>query len=46
LLLARADHELVGRLLHLDVWARVCLRNEPADALLPRLRGHVRILPD
>jgi asparagine synthase (glutamine-hydrolysing) len=45
-LLARADNELVGRLLHLDVWARVCLRNETCEALLPRLRRHVRILPD
>jgi asparagine synthase (glutamine-hydrolysing) len=45
-LLAHADHELVARLLHLDIWARVCLGNEPVDALLPRLRRYVRILPE
>lgn len=43
LLLDRADPELVVRLLHLDVWARVCLRGESPSAVLPALRDHVRI---
>jgi len=45
LMVERADPELLVRLLHLDVWARVCLRGEPVDAPLPRLRDHVGILP-
>jgi hypothetical protein len=46
LLIQRSDPELVVRLLHLDVWARVCLRAEPVDQPLQRLRDHVHILPD
>ena len=45
LMVERADPELLVRLLHLDVWARVCLRGEPVDASLPRLRDGVRIIP-
>ncbi len=46
LLLGRADPELVVRLLHLDIWARVCLRNEAVESRLPALRDHVAILPE
>ena len=46
ILIQHSDPELVVRLLHLDVWARVCLRGEPVDAPLQKLRDHVHILPD
>jgi len=46
LLIQQSDPELVVRLLHLDVWARVCLRGEPVDGSIMKLRDHVRILPD
>lgn len=41
-----ADPEMAVRMLHLDVWASVCLRGQPTHDCLPRLRDHVMILPD
>lgn len=46
MLLDRADRDLVVRLLHLDIWARVCLRREPVEACVPSLRDHVTIIPE
>lgn len=39
----RADSDLVMRLLHLDVWAQVCLRGESLDAPIAKLHDHVHI---
>jgi asparagine synthase (glutamine-hydrolysing) len=44
--LGQADQDLVMRLLHLDVWAHVCLRDEPLDSSTRKLREHVRIRPE
>jgi len=46
LLLNRADPDLVVRLLHLDIWARVCLRGTPPADLVGRLRDAVTIRPE
>lgn len=42
-LVGRADFDLVVRLLHLDVWAQVCLRGESLDASIAKLHDHVHI---
>ena len=44
--LAAADQDLKMRLLHLDVWARVCLREESRDEVRASLRQHVTIRPN
>lgn len=45
-LLDRADQDLTMRLLHLDVWGRVCAERQPVDASVARLRDHVTIKPE
>lgn len=42
-LAAEAGDDLKLRLLHLDVWSRVCLDNEADDVSVSRLMEHVRI---
>lgn len=44
-LVEHAGRELKRRLLHLDVWAHVCLHNAPRNAICAKLRKHVRIRP-
>lgn len=34
------------RLLHLDLWGRICIEAEPQEASVERLRNHARILPE
>lgn len=41
-----ADQDLRMRLLHLDVWTRVCLRREPVEDCGRRLRNHITIRPE
>lgn len=41
-----ADQDLRMRLLHLDVWARVCLRGETNDQVRDNLKQHVTIRPE
>ncbi len=41
--LEQADQDLRMRLLHLDIWARVCLHGEPLEDVRARLRDHVTI---
>lgn len=38
---AESDHELKMRLLHLDVWGRLCLRNEGVATTTTRISRHV-----
>ena len=41
-----ADHagrELKRRLLHLEVWAHVCLHDAPRNKILAKLRNHIRV---
>jgi asparagine synthase (glutamine-hydrolysing) len=40
-----ADRELQRRLLHLEVWAHVCLHDTPRNTILAKLRKHVRVRP-
>ena len=42
----QAEQALLLRLLHLDVWARVCLNDEAPAETVRRLRKHVTITPD
>jgi asparagine synthase (glutamine-hydrolysing) len=44
-LVEHAGRELKRRLLHLDVWAHVCLYNAPRNAILTKLRKHVSVRP-
>jgi asparagine synthase (glutamine-hydrolysing) len=45
-LLEEADQRLTMRLLHLDVWAQVCLGGEPTTSVVGRLRQHVTVSPE
>jgi asparagine synthase (glutamine-hydrolysing) len=45
-LVERADQDLIMRLLHLEVWGRVCAERQPVDASVARLRDHVTIRPE
>ncbi len=42
-LLSRADHSLRSRLIHLEVWMRVCLRETPIDKTKSHLFDHITI---
>jgi asparagine synthase (glutamine-hydrolysing) len=42
-LAAHASHDFRMRLLHLDVWGRVCLEGAPTDEVTRRLRKHVTL---
>ncbi|MGH7797425.1 MAG: asparagine synthase (glutamine-hydrolyzing) [Candidatus Binatia bacterium] len=44
-LLDHAGRELKKRLLHLEVWAHVCLHGAPRNKILAKLRNHVRLRP-
>jgi asparagine synthase (glutamine-hydrolysing) len=46
LVLDAADQDLILRLLHLDVWAHVCLRDLPLDTSARKLREHLTIRPE
>ena len=41
-----SDQSFQLRLLHTDLWGRVCIRHEPDDANVSRLREFVRIRPE
>ena len=45
-ILHNADQDLMMRLLHLDVWAHVCLRDLPLDSSVRKLHDHVSIRPE
>jgi asparagine synthase (glutamine-hydrolysing) len=45
-LVGQADQDLKMRLLHLDVWAQVCLHGEPIGQSSDKLGKHVRIRPE
>jgi asparagine synthase (glutamine-hydrolysing) len=45
-LFEEADQNLTMRLLHLDVWAHVCLKGESTDSLVPKLHRYVRLSPE
>jgi hypothetical protein len=40
-----ATREVKRRLLHLEVWAHVCLHDAARDTILAKLRKHVRVRP-
>lgn len=40
-----ADRELKTRLLHLEVWAHVCLHDAPRNKILAKLKNHIRVRP-
>jgi asparagine synthase (glutamine-hydrolysing) len=40
-----ASRHLKRRLLHLEVWAHVCLEGAPRDKILTKLRNHVDVRP-
>jgi asparagine synthase (glutamine-hydrolysing) len=44
-LVDHADRELKRRLLHLEVWAHVCLHDAPRNTILARLTDHIRVRP-
>lgn len=41
-----ADQDLAMRLLHLDVWGRICVEERPRDETRARLKTHVSIRPE
>lgn len=41
-----ADQDLLMRLLHLDVWGRICVREEAEEPCVSRLRAHTAISPE
>jgi hypothetical protein len=41
-----SDQSFQLRLLHTNLWGRVCIRDEPDDANVSRLREFVRIRPE
>jgi asparagine synthase (glutamine-hydrolysing) len=43
---SRADQDLRMRLLHLDVWASVCLGKHAPDEAAARLAEHVSVRPE
>ncbi len=45
-LVGQANQDLRMRLLHLDVWAHVCLQGQPLDQSSEKLEQHVRIRPE
>jgi asparagine synthase (glutamine-hydrolysing) len=45
-LFEKANQDLTMRLLHLDVWAHVCLKGEPTDSLVRKLCQYVSISPE
>ena len=45
-LASESSSDLKLRLLHLDVWTRVCIDGEPDDISISRLKDHVTIRPD
>jgi hypothetical protein len=45
-LVAQADQDLRMRLLHLDVWAEVCLRRCAVEESAQKLASHVTIRPE
>ncbi|HEX7476743.1 MAG TPA: asparagine synthase (glutamine-hydrolyzing) [Polyangiales bacterium] len=45
-ILEAADQDLLMRLLHLDVWAHVCLHDLPRAQSVQKLRDHVTIRPE
>jgi asparagine synthase (glutamine-hydrolysing) len=44
-LVDHADRELKRRLLHLEVWAHVCLHDAPRNTIVAKLRNHIRVRP-
>jgi asparagine synthase (glutamine-hydrolysing) len=44
-LIDHADRELKKRLLHLEVWAHVCLHDAPRNEILAKLRNHITLRP-
>jgi asparagine synthase (glutamine-hydrolysing) len=44
-LIDHADRELKRRLLHLEVWAHVCLHDAPRNKILTKLRNHITVRP-
>jgi asparagine synthase (glutamine-hydrolysing) len=44
-LIDRSEQHLKLKLLHLDVWAHLCLRGVPAQTYVERLREHVVVKP-
>ena len=45
-LFSQAGQDLTMRLLHLDVWANVCLKGESPDSLTCKLRRYVSLSPE
>ena len=45
-LFEKADQNLTMRLLHLDVWAHVCLKGESTESLVEKLRRYVNLSPE
>jgi len=44
-LIDHADRGLKRRLLHLEVWAHVCLHDAPRNKILAKLRNHITVRP-
>jgi asparagine synthase (glutamine-hydrolysing) len=44
-LMDHADGGLKRRLLHLEVWAHVCLHDAPRNKILAKLRNHITVRP-
>lgn len=45
-LLERADQDLTMRLLHIDVWGRICVEQQQPDECIALLRDNVTIRPE
>ena len=45
-LIEHADRGLKRRLLHLEVWAHVCLHDAPRTEILAKLRNHITVRPE
>jgi asparagine synthase (glutamine-hydrolysing) len=44
-LTGHADEALKRKLLHVEVWAHVCLRDAPRDKIIEKLRNHLTVRP-
>ncbi len=45
-IISQSDQDITMRLLHLDIWGHVCIRDLSHESSLKKLRQHVSLLPE